>query len=175
MNAANLADLLRSMATLPTMGEAVDQYQHAMQTAAAAFANGADDDLVMASVLHDVGRSKLIASRYATLPHEEAGGEFVRALLGERAGWLVAAHVAAKRYLVRAQRSHALSARSQTTLLTQGGPMTDVEAERFAEHRWAPDALALRRWDDAAKVPGAPVPPLSDVLTVYERCRRKLR
>jgi len=32
--------------------------------------------------------------------------------------------------------------------------MSPVEAARFAEHPWVRDAVALRRWDDEAKVVG---------------------
>jgi len=32
--------------------------------------------------------------------------------------------------------------------------MSPDDAARFAEHRWVRDAIALRRWDDAAKVAG---------------------
>jgi gamma-butyrobetaine dioxygenase len=39
--------------------------------------------------------------------------------------------------------------------------MTTDEVRVFAETPWARDAGALRRWDDAAKVPGLDVPGLS--------------
>ena len=32
--------------------------------------------------------------------------------------------------------------------------MSADDAARFARHRWAADAVALRRWDDEAKVVG---------------------
>jgi len=36
------------------------------------------------------------------------------------------------------------------------------DAARFAEHRWLRDALALRRWDDQAKVMGRKTRSLED-------------
>jgi predicted HD phosphohydrolase len=47
--------------------------------------------------------------------------------------------------------------------------MTDAEAEAFAAHPWARDAVRLRRWDDAAKVPGGPAPSLDELLPQYRR------
>ena len=44
--------------------------------------------------------------------------------------------------------------------------MSADAAARFAQHRWAGDAVALRRWDDSAKVPGLAVPGLE----AYRRC-----
>src|SRR2546425_9062150 len=38
--------------------------------------------------------------------------------------------------------------------------MTAVEVARLAVHPWLPDALALRRWDDGAKVVGKATRPL---------------
>jgi hypothetical protein len=35
---------------------------------------------------------------------------------------------------------------------------------------WLADVLALRRWDEAAKDPGAPVPPLPAYRGVIEGC-----
>ena len=38
---------------------------------------------------------------------------------------------------------------------------------------WWPDALRLRHYDDAAKVPGAPVMSIEDVLAVAQRVLRQ--
>ena len=46
--------------------------------------------------------------------------------------------------------------------------MTADEAIAFIGHEWADDAVALRRWDDAAKVAHAPAPSIDEVLL---RCR----
>jgi gamma-butyrobetaine dioxygenase len=89
-------------------------------------------------------------------------------LFGRRVGWLVGAHVAAKRYLVATDPTYAalLSPASVASLGVQGGPMTPEEVAAFNGVPDAPAAAALRRWDDAAKVPGAPVPDLD----LLERC-----
>jgi gamma-butyrobetaine dioxygenase len=65
-------------------------------------------------------------------------------------------HADAKRYLCATEPEYLdrLSPASRHTLGLQGGVMSPDEAARFAEHRWARDAVALRRWDDQAKVVG---------------------
>ena len=71
-------------------------------------------------------------------------------------------HVAAKRALC-AQRSacrRALSSASLETLRRQVGPMGRDERRAFEQDPLAEDLIALRHWDEAAKLPGALVAPL---------------
>ena len=69
-------------------------------------------------------------------------------------------HVAAKRYLcfVEAAYLGALSPSSLLSLGLQGGPMSSDEADAFLELPFAQGAIALRHWDDDAKIPELPVP-----------------
>ena len=46
------------------------------------------------------------------------------------------------------------------SLALQGGPLDADELTQFERNPWYRDAVALRRWDDLAKVPGLDVPPL---------------
>ena len=164
MKHANLRKLLENLAALPAMGEPIDQLAHALQTAGNAMAAGADDELILASALHDIGRAPLLANRFP-IPHEDAAAEYLKRFMPVRVVWLVQAHVAAKRYLVYAEGwESALSETSKHTLVKQGGAMSADDAKTFLEHPWAQDAIALRRWDDAAKVPGAAMPSIDDVL-----------
>ncbi|GLY75712.1 hypothetical protein [Actinoallomurus iriomotensis] len=77
----------------------------------------------------------------------------------------------AKRYLVAVDPDYdaGLSPVSVRSLRAQGGPMTPGEVAEFGVHPWATDAIALRRWDDAAKDPYGPVLPLDDLLDRYDR------
>jgi predicted HD phosphohydrolase len=163
-----LRDLLASLEGVPEIGEPVDGLAHALQTAGHAIAAGADGELILAAALHDIGRAPIVKRRYPSFPHEDAGAEFLAHFMAERVTWLVRAHVNAKRFLVASEPyADVLTARSTVTLIEQGGPMTTAEAHSFLAHRWASDAIALRRWDDAAKVAGAGVPDLEEVVARY--------
>ncbi len=54
--AQSVLDLLRSLAAI-TDGFAVDQLTHSLQTATRAERAGADDEVVFASLLHDIGKA----------------------------------------------------------------------------------------------------------------------
>ncbi|MGQ0574933.1 MAG: HD domain-containing protein [Pseudonocardia sp.] len=163
---ARLRTELLAMADLPYGGEAVDQLAHALQTATLAADAGARPELVAAALLHDVGRSAPVAAELPGVPHERVAAAHCTRLLGHDVGWLVGSHVLAKRVLVRLEPAYAaaLSAVSTRSLAEQGGPAGDVELAAFLRHPLRGEALSLRRWDDAAKVAGAPTRSLDDLL-----------
>lgn len=168
-----LGELIEGLAGLPYGGEAVDQRTHALQAGWFAAEAGADDELLLAAVLHDVGRAEPVRVQYPELPHELAGAEFARTHLSEAAAWIIAQHVPAKRFLVATDGEYGarLSPASVASLRRQGGPMSGAEAAEFRRHpRW-PDAVRVRRWDDAAKDPDGPLLSTGQVLTVYRRWR----
>jgi predicted HD phosphohydrolase len=134
-------------------GEAVDIWTHQVQTADALRQEGADDEMVVAGLLHDIGDG-----RVSPAAHGPWGGALVRDLLGERVAWLIATHTEAKRYACTTDPAYwdGLSPVSRRTLEAQGGRMSAAEAERFRSHRWFPDAMRMRRCDDAGKDPDAP-------------------
>lgn len=146
--------------------EVVDDLAHALQTAARALADDAAPDLVAAALLHDVGHHPVLVARYPGVPHSRVAAELLRPHFGERAAFVVDQHVAAKRHLAATEPGYleALSPASTDSLQRQGGPAV---LPHLLE-RWGPEALALRRWDDAAKVPGAAEPAWSDVVEVVQ-------
>lgn len=150
--------------------EAVDEWDHALQCAAQAMSDGADDELVLAAALHDIGHSPLLGGPHVA-DHSGPAGRWITSRFGERTGWLAAAHVEAKRYLVATDPGYArgLSATSVASLADQGGAEADPE---FAAHPWHGDALRLRRYDDAAKDPDAPGAPVAVVLDLAARLAR---
>lgn len=168
-----LAGLIDGLAGLPYDGEAVDQRRHALQCAARAVAAGAGDELVLAAALHDIGRAVPVRAEFPGLPHEQAGEAFARDRIGEGAAWLIGQHVPAKRYLVAVDEAYfaQLSPASVRSLERQGGPMGPAEAEQFRSHPRARDAVALRRWDEAAKDAEDPGLPLAELLRVFDRYR----
>nr|WP_090343293.1 HD family phosphohydrolase [Mycolicibacterium malmesburyense]CRL74224.1 HD phosphohydrolase-like protein [Mycolicibacterium malmesburyense] len=144
----------------------VDEFDHACQSAALAIEDGADDELVLAAALHDVGHSPLLAGD--SRAHEVVACAWLTPRFGTRVGWLAGAHVAAKRYLVATHPGYgdSLSPVSVSSLARQGGAATDL---RYVDHPWWPDALRLRRYDDAAKVSGASGVGLDVLAAIAER------
>lgn len=149
--------------------EAVDELDHALQSAARAREDGADDELVLASALHDLAHSPLIGGT-AIRRHDRMAYEWLAPRFGERVGWLAGAHVAAKRYLAATDSGYALSKTSEESLHRQGGPTIDPE---FLDHPWWGDALRLRHYDDAAKDPQATGATVGEVLAIAERVAQR--
>ena len=166
-----IAGLINGLAGLPYGKEVVDERTHALQTGWHAKQAGADDELLLAAVLHDVGRAKPVIAQWPGLSHERSGAEFARRHIGERAAWIIAQHVPAKRYLVATDADYHvhLSPASVASLMRQGGPMSAAEVAAFGAHPNAEEAVMLRRWDDDAKDPRGPVLPLTEVLAAYDR------
>jgi predicted HD phosphohydrolase len=133
--------------------ETVDEWDHAMQCAARAIEDDADDELVLVAALHDIGHSPLLGGP-GVEDHTGLARDWLAPRFGERVAWLAGAHVAAKQHLAAVDPAYAasLSATSVTSLAEQGGAHVDPE---FAAHPWCGDALRLRRYDDAAKDPNA--------------------
>jgi phosphonate degradation associated HDIG domain protein len=158
-------------------GEPVTQLEHALQSAALAEAEGADDELVTAALLHDLGHllqelGETPSLRGVDDVHQYAALPFLRGLFGERVLGGIRLHVDAKRYLcaTRADYHDALSEDSKRSLKLQGGVFDAAQAEAFIAQPGAPDAVRLRLWDDRAKVAGLPTPPLSHYLGRARRC-----
>jgi gamma-butyrobetaine dioxygenase len=171
MRVDDVLEILRTGQGVSYDGEAVDELSHALQCAALAECDGADEELVAAALLHDVGRAPQVQSTVHGTAHERMGAEFTRPLFGDRVAWLVGAHVAAKRYLVSVDQTYAaqLSPASVRSLVTQGGRFMAREVENFQAHDWWSDAVRLRRWDDLAKVAGAPQQTLKDLKPLLDR------
>ena len=104
---------------------------HALQCAALACRDRADDEVIVAALLHDIG----------------------------------------KRYLctVDARYVERLSPVSRRSYAAQGARLTLEERLGLETQPWFADAVRLRRWDDAAKVPGAPCAPLVEYAPLLER------
>jgi gamma-butyrobetaine dioxygenase len=138
------------------LGEPVTIGTHMLQAAALAEAAGADPALVAAALLHDVGHLR----HDADSRHGEAGARWLSRWFGEAVTEPVRLHVAAKRYLCASEPGYLglLSAESVRTLALQGGPMTPDKRAEFEALPHARGAVAVRRWDDAAKDPAATPP-----------------
>jgi gamma-butyrobetaine dioxygenase len=160
-----LGELFEQQGASEYLGEPVTQGEHMLQAAACAAAAGASDALIAASLLHDVGHFTGPVSGADLMSgtdnrHSHVGADWLAAWFPEAVTEPVRLHVAAKRYLCAVEPDYfdRLSEASVYTLNVQGGPMSTDEAARFAANPFAEDAVALRRWDEAAKEPEADVP-----------------
>ncbi|MCU0876828.1 MAG: HD domain-containing protein [Pirellulaceae bacterium] len=142
-------------------GEAVTQQEHALQSAHFARQAGASQALVAAALLHDIGH--LLHDLPDDAPaqgvddrHEALGAAWLSRWFIPEVAEPVRLHVAAKRYLCAAEPAYfqQLSQPSRLSLELQGGPMSTGELEQFRASPHFSAAVLLRRWDEAAKVPG---------------------
>jgi len=152
-------------------GEPVTVLEHCLQAAFFARRDASTDALVVAALLHDIGHllhteGENAADSGLDTRHEELADRMLATHLPKAVTEPIRLHVAAKRYLCFAAPAYrnALSPSSELSLQLQGGPMTAREAEEFLAGPSARDAVALRRWDDEAKIPNLPVPPISEYL-----------
>lgn len=175
-----ILQLFRNRGTSEYGGEAVTQEEHALQAAASAMADGADDALIAASLLHDIGH--LLHDLPADAPaggiddhHENSGSRFIETIFGPEVCEPVRLHVAAKRYLTAVEPEYMakLSEPSVTSLMLQGGPMSTAEQEEFRAHPHWEAAVRLRRYDELAKVPGARTPSVADFAELLGRVIRQ--
>lgn len=141
-----------------TYGEACDQTTHAISCAMHAQSENADDNTVVAALLHDIGH--FIADQEQR-PGFDQWGHKDHAQIGSN--WLknlgfptsvyepIRYHVDAKRYLYTKRTSASLSKASSTTLQQQGGLMTQQQMLQFEQSRFFTQAICLRRYDDMGK------------------------
>jgi predicted HD phosphohydrolase len=97
-----------------------------------------DEEFLLAALLHDVGKAADLQD------HASAGAELLRGAVTERTLWLIGHHMD-----LLVARERPLSARARH----------ELEASEFVE-----DLKLLRELDDAARVPGAIVETLDEVL-----------
>ena len=147
--------------------EAVSQQEHALQAAFFAENAGASSALITAALLHDLGHllhhlDDDAPERGIDDQHEILAAEWLERRFGPEVVEPVKLHVAAKRFLCATERDYLaqLSPASVLSLGLQGGLMTDEEVALFRSHPFCEAAVALRRWDDAAKQPQFVTPPI---------------
>ncbi|MEJ2456630.1 MAG: phosphohydrolase [Novosphingobium sp.] len=160
-------------------GEDASQLQHALQCAQLARQHGCSDDLIAASLLHDIGQFLDDAGNAAVRLHidgchETTGSVYLSRAFGPEITEPVRLHVDAKRYLctVRPEYQEGLSGASILSLELQGGTMTGQEVEAFLANPHAEAALQLRRFDDAGKQPDWEVPGLDAYRPMLESLQR---
>lgn len=78
-------DLLKALAGDPR-GYQIDRYQHSLQTATRAMRDGADEEMVVCALLHDIGDD------YAPMNHAAFAAEVLKPYVSTENHWLVEKH-----------------------------------------------------------------------------------
>jgi phosphonate degradation associated HDIG domain protein len=177
---ADIEKLFNQHGHIAYAGEGVTQLEHALQSAQRAEAEGAGAELVTAALLHDLGhmlnpQGDTPTARGIDDQHQYFAIPFIRALFKPAVVEAIRLHVDAKRALCALEPDYyeALSEDSKRSLTLQGGIFSKEETGKFMARPFAENALKVRRWDDAAKVPGATTPSLARYLEIAARCTEK--
>jgi phosphonate degradation associated HDIG domain protein len=156
-------------------GEAVTQLEHGLQCATLARANKAPDELITASLLHDIGHLLHDLPDDASDNgiddlHELRGEKFLAEHFKKSVVEPVKLHVQAKRYLCAKEPGYyeTLSTPSKTSLEIQGGIMSLDEVAEFEKNEYYKEAVELRRWDDMAKDANLVTPLLDSFISSIE-------
>jgi phosphonate degradation associated HDIG domain protein len=152
--------------------ESVSALEHALQCAQLAEWTGAPPALVAAALLHDIGHfvDGLIDGDHLDDRHEHRALHLLSSAFGPEVTEPIRLHVAAKRYLVTVEPGYraGLSSASIHSLALQGGDLDETGRAAFEAEPFAAEAVALRRWDDAAKQSGKTTPSLAYYLALLE-------
>jgi phosphonate degradation associated HDIG domain protein len=173
----DIEKLFRDHGHIAYAGEGVTQLEHALQAAQRAEEAGGGDELVTAALLHDLGhllnlQGETPTERGIDDQHQYFAIPFIRGLFTPAVVEAIRLHVDAKRALCALEPDYyeALSEDSKRSLTLQGGIFSREETGAFMAKPFAQEALKVRRWDDAAKVPGAVTAPLAHYLEIAARC-----
>jgi phosphonate degradation associated HDIG domain protein len=158
---------------------AVTQREHALQAAWSAEQAGHPVPLIVACLLHDIGH---LVHELGDNPaadgvddrHEALGDAYLRRHFGPEVTEPVRLHVAAKRYLCATEPDYfgRLAPDSVLSLGLQGGPMSPAEVAAFRAQPEAEAAVALRRFDEEAKIEGLKTPTVAHFMPLVAACLR---
>jgi phosphonate degradation associated HDIG domain protein len=169
----DLIDLLNTRGGSSYFGEPVSVLEHSLQAAHSAERAAAGAAAISGALLHDIGHmlhgmDEEIAHRGVDGMHEEIAADYLTRWFDEEVTTPIRLHVPAKRFLCWRDREYfsRLSPSSVESLALQGGPMNDEQAAAFLRNPFAEAAVALRGWDDEAKVPGLRVPDAAHYLPI---------
>lgn len=177
-----IADIFARRGAEEYLGEPVTISEHMLQCAELAELEGADDDLIAAALLHDIGHfthefAADAAEHDIDSVHEEAGARVIERFFPPLVTDCVRYHVDAKRYLCATDPDYyaKLSDASVHSLKLQGGPMTKEEVADFAKNPHLDAILRVRIWDDIGKDPDHSAPSFAHYAPVLQRVVRTHR
>ncbi len=105
-----------------------DVFNHSIQTLYWAFRESIDTDLILAAMLHDVGKA------VNSLGHEKIAVGMLNDFLSEKSLWLIEHHM-------------------RIWYLIKGEMKKLSKIQKLIEHPFIPDLLLLARWDKLARNP----------------------
>ena len=169
LNAKNIVDFIGSIfekrGDEEYLGEPVTMGQHMLQGAAMAEQSREPDEIIIGTLLHDIGH---FTSEFGTFSmedtedryHEDAGAAVLEEFFPKVITDCCRHHVAAKRYLCATDPEYfqKLSTASIHSLNLQGGPMSEAEIKNFERNPNLKKILKVRLYDDAGKIPDMVTP-----------------
>ena len=169
LNATNIVDFIGSIfekrGDEEYLGEPVTMGQHMLQGATMAEKSREPDEIIIGTLLHDIGH---FTSEFGTFSmedtedryHEDAGAAVLEQFFPKVITDCCRHHVAAKRYLCATDPEYfqKLSTASIHSLNLQGGPMSEAELKDFEKNPNLKKILKVRLYDDAGKIPGMVTP-----------------
>ena len=169
LNAKNIVDFIGSIfekrGDEEYLGEPVTMGQHMLQGATMAEQRREPDEIIIGTLLHDIGH---FTSEFGTFSmedtedryHEDAGAAVLEQFFPKVITDCCRHHVAAKRYLCATDPEYfqKLSTASIHSLNLQGGPMSEAEIKDFEKNPNLKKILKVRLYDDAGKIPGMVTP-----------------
>ena len=173
----DIEHLFRKHGEIEYSGEGVSQLAHALQTAHLAEQENAPMELITAAFLHDLGHLLNLQGDTPSMrgiddQHQYYAIPFLRPLFRPPVIEAIRLHVDAKRALCAMEPEYyeRLSVDSKRSLTLQGGIFSRDALAEFLARPHAQEAIRVRRWDDAAKVPGAVTAPMQHYLQIAARC-----
>ncbi|KLN61997.1 phosphodiesterase [Kiloniella spongiae] len=158
------------------LGEDVTMSEHMLQGAQLAEKAGADDALIAAALLHDIGHYTNefpddALEKGINNHHDEAGAAVLEKFFPPVITECVRQHVAAKRYLCAKDEAYfsRLSDASIHTLNLQGGPMSEAEMHELEKNPHLKEIIQVRYWDDEGKDPAVSTPPYEYYAPILQR------
>ena len=164
LNATNIVDFIGSIfekrGDEEYLGEPVTMGQHMLQGATMAEKSREPDEIIIGTLLHDIGH---FTSEFGTFSmedtedryHEDAGAAVLEQFFPKVITDCCRHHVAAKRYLCATDPEYfqKLSTASIHSLNLQGGPMSEAELKDFEKNPNLKKILKVRLYDGAGKIP----------------------
>jgi len=106
----------------------VDVFDHSIQTMNWAFKETDDTDLILAAMLHDVGKA------LNTLGHDQIGADWLEDFVSTKTIWLIRQHL-------------------RVWYLMTGKMKRKAKVRELIEHPWLPELVLLARWDKLGRNP----------------------